>query len=64
MKPEDIIKLIKEGSYEALEGLEALASMGKNLTIAGHALESASQDARKIMDVAGKISKKMAPHKP
>ncbi len=63
MKPEDILKLIKEGSIEVIEGLGALESMGKNLTVAGRALEDVSKDARKLIIVAEKLSKKMAPHK-
>ncbi len=63
MKPEDILKMVKEGSIEIIEGLGALESMGKNLTIAGQALESASRDAKKIIEVAGKISEKIGSRK-
>jgi len=63
MKPEDILRLVKEGSIEVIEGLGSLESMGKNLAIAGHALEEASKDARKLIIVAEKLSKKLAPHK-
>lgn len=63
MKPEDILKLIKEAGVEAVEGLGAMESMGKNLTIAGQALEAASRDAKKVMEVAGRISKRITPHR-
>ena len=63
MNPEEIIRLIKEGSYEALEGLGALESLGKNMVAAGQALQAASQDVKKIIEVAGKISKKVSPQK-
>lgn len=63
MKPEDIIRLIKEGGYDAVEGLGYLESLGKNLTIAGQAMQSASKDMKGLIEVAGKISKKMTQHK-
>lgn len=59
MKPEDILKMVKEGSIEVIEGLGALESMGKNLAVAGRALEEVSKDARKLTIVVEKLSKKI-----
>lgn len=58
MKPEDIIKLIKEDSIQLLEGLTAIESMSKELSSAAQSLGNVANEAKKIISIAEKVSKR------
>jgi len=59
MKPEDIFKILREDSNQLLEGLSAIESLSKNLSTAAQALGNIAQDAKKVISIAEKVSKKI-----
>ena len=63
MKPEDVLRLIREGSMDAIEGLGYLENLGTNLTSAGQAIAASSKDLKKLIEVAERLSKKIDPRK-
>jgi len=64
MKPEEIIKLLREGSGEVLEGLEALTRMSNKMSETAKNLGEMAQEAKKVVEMADKISRKFGQQKP
>lgn len=59
MKPEDIIKLIREDSVQLLEGLTAIESMSKELSVAAQSLGNVAKEAKKVIAITEKVSKRL-----
>jgi len=64
MKPEEIFKLLREGSGEVLEGLEALTRMSNKMSETAKNLGEMAQEAKKVVEMADKISRKFGQQKP
>jgi len=63
MKSEEIFKLLREGSGEVLEGLEALTRMSNKMAEAAKNLGEMAQEAKKVVETADKISRKFGQQK-
>jgi len=63
MKPEEIFKMLREGSGEVLEGLEALTRMSNKMAEAAKNLGEMAQEAKKVVETADKISRKFGQQK-
>lgn len=59
MKPEEIFKLLREGSGEVLEGLEALTRMSNKMAEAAKNLGEMAQEAKIVIQKVDNISKKV-----
>jgi len=64
MKPEEIFKMLREGSGEVLEGLEALTRMSNKMSETAKNLGEMAQEAKKVVEMADKISRKFGQQKP
>jgi len=63
MKPEEIFKLLREGSGEVLEGLEALTRMSNKMADTAKSLGEVAEEAKKVIVVAERVSKKFGQQK-
>jgi len=63
MNAEEIFKLLREGSKDAMEGLEILEALSKNLSAMALDLSAAAQQGKRLVEVADRISKKIPQRK-